>query len=708
MVPTDPGKPVPRAKPSKGKSRSQRTSAADKAQPNGSTSRTPSLQSRQSLVLMNDAATNADLEVQAQPPNVESSATATASAVVNRTNVSPSKPSDAPLRADTGVSSHSEKPPEQQCQPVLFSKGPRSQPDTRIVRTLHTKQSIGFSSAGTDAALAAQTRDSTVFYSATALFLLVASCVVGVVFAFIILFTKWESQVLLRVPGLGRFRGLLLVIENQPVYVFRGVRFGQNTAGQKRFDRPTAWTQSSHVVRDARRSMPGCMQKPSKDDNVVEVNSDTTEDCLHLNVWTPCTEASEPGCRRTVVVFLSSEDFQLGNNNQYDGRWFAALGQVVVVVPNFRLGAFGFLNLSVPGAPGNVALDDQRLALEWVVSHIASFGGNASDVVLMGSAAGAWSVGTHITSNDPFWHHERFTKVILHSESPLRRYYTNTVRRVTQLLRCPVHDHLLQLSCLRNTSAKDLVRVASAWDCQQGPSTTRAPESAASIVGRRFFVGVVSDEGSHLTDLLHRLPSRTRDWRWMASEFLGTVFSIKLSSELADAYSSSVKTEEDNAFGDGLWVSQLLGDVLYVCPLVRLALELAAEHRNLVWGFLFDHRASFAPPYDGTGAPRFSELDFVFGRVLDGSFGPATTDEQRLARQLIQVWAEFAKIGSLPMVKQNSWPSYTDGRAVHMRITQQGMEELWDFKKNNCSIVSSYVPYAVDDTTARRTGKTTE
>ncbi|KAH8010078.1 hypothetical protein HPB51_024753 [Rhipicephalus microplus] len=63
----------------------------------------------------------------------------------------------------------------------------------------------------------------------------------------------------------------------------------------------------------------------------------------------------------------------------------------------------------------------------------------------------------------------------------------------------------------------DLLRVTSAWDGQQGPSTTRAPESAARVVGRRFFVGVVSNEGSHLADLLRRLLSRTPDLRWMAT-----------------------------------------------------------------------------------------------------------------------------------------------------------------------------------------------
>ncbi|KAL1420209.1 hypothetical protein MTO96_024551 [Rhipicephalus appendiculatus] len=476
--------------------------------------------------------------------------------------------------------------------------------------------------------------------SATAFLLLVAAGVVGAVFALIILFTEWESQVLLRVPGLGRFRGLLLEVENQPVYVFRGVRFGHNTAGEKRFDRPAAWADSTQVVIDARLSKPGCVQKPLKEGG----QRCGTKQRHDRGLLAPeCVDAVHGGLGTRAAAGRSWFSSRRGISN-----WATTTSTTVAGSPLsarwfwwYLISGWvssAFLNLSVPGAPGDVALDDQRLALEWVVSHIASFGGNASDVVLMGSAAGA-------------------------CESPLRRYYANTVRRMSQLLRCPVEDHLSQLSCLRKTSTSDLLRVTSAWDCQQGPSTARAPESAARVVGRRFFVGVVSDEGSHLADSLRRLPSRTPDLRWMASTFLGTVYSIKLSAELVDAYSSYVKTEGENAFGNGLWVSQLLGDVLYVCPLVRLALELAAEHRNIVWGFLFDHRASFAPPYDGTGAPRFSELDFVFGRVLDRLH--RTCHFRRTA-------ASQAAHSAVGRLRQDGFVAYSEAELVAFLHRRQG------------------------------------
>lgn len=91
---------------------------------------------------------------------------------------------------------------------------------------------------------------------------------------------------------------------------------------------------------------PGCPQKDFYiGDHLVKNYRTSNEDCLHLNVWTPCTEDTEPGCRKTVIVFFFSHGFQNGDNNLYDGSYLASLGDVVFVFPNFRLGAFGFLDL---------------------------------------------------------------------------------------------------------------------------------------------------------------------------------------------------------------------------------------------------------------------------------------------------------------------------------------------------------------------------
>ncbi len=71
---------------------------------------------------------------------------------------------------------------------------------------------------------------------------------------------------------------------------------------------------------------------------------------------------------------------------------------VVLVVPNYRLGPLGFLCLEDDRAPGNLGLRDQSAALRWVRDHVGAFGGDPADVTLMGESAGGMSALLHLVS----------------------------------------------------------------------------------------------------------------------------------------------------------------------------------------------------------------------------------------------------------------------------------------------------------------------
>ncbi|KAL3196131.1 hypothetical protein MRX96_045325 [Rhipicephalus microplus] len=136
-----------------------------------------------------------------------------------------------------------------------------------------------------------------------------------------LLIRAWDSEdVYVTIPGMGDVRGIQATVENQPVYVFRGIQYARSPEGLLRFapDFTVQW--------------------PVVNAQLIRSNEDTTEDCLHLNVWTPCTERTAPGCRKTVLVFFHAIEFQNGDNNYYDGLWLTGLGHLVVVAPNFRLG----------------------------------------------------------------------------------------------------------------------------------------------------------------------------------------------------------------------------------------------------------------------------------------------------------------------------------------------------------------------------------
>ncbi|EDS41385.1 juvenile hormone esterase [Culex quinquefasciatus] len=72
--------------------------------------------------------------------------------------------------------------------------------------------------------------------------------------------------------------------------------------------------------------------------------------------------------------------------------------KVILVVIQYRLGAFGFLSTGDSSSPGNYGLKDQSMALRWVQSNIEMFGGDPTQVTLVGQSAGGAAVQMHMMS----------------------------------------------------------------------------------------------------------------------------------------------------------------------------------------------------------------------------------------------------------------------------------------------------------------------
>ncbi|MFP5327948.1 MAG: carboxylesterase family protein, partial [Acidimicrobiia bacterium] len=68
-------------------------------------------------------------------------------------------------------------------------------------------------------------------------------------------------------------------------------------------------------------------------------DTEASEDCLTLNVWTPATD----GAARPVMVWIHGGAFVggAGSSQLYRGTHLATRGDVVVVTINYRLGALG-------------------------------------------------------------------------------------------------------------------------------------------------------------------------------------------------------------------------------------------------------------------------------------------------------------------------------------------------------------------------------
>lgn len=177
--------------------------------------------------------------------------------------------------------------------------------------------------------------------------------------------------------------------------VFKGIRYAAPPVGDLRFRAPVPpepWTE----VADASEYGCACPQPPLPG-IPLDLGARQDEDCLTLNIWAPTGGAGA----KPVMVWLHGGAYVLGSGSQpfYDGNRLADSGDVVIVTVNYRLGAFGFLDLSVFNRPtstfdSNIGLRDVLAALQWVQDNIAAFGGDPERVTLFGESAGAGLVTT--------------------------------------------------------------------------------------------------------------------------------------------------------------------------------------------------------------------------------------------------------------------------------------------------------------------------
>lgn len=189
------------------------------------------------------------------------------------------------------------------------------------------------------------------------------------------------------------------------VAVFKGVPFAKPPVGARR------WTYAEPFggwtgVRDASAFGPDCVQ-PATMAITADPESNffyhppgrMSEDCLHLNVWTP-RDALKAEAKLPVMVWIYGGGFVQGAASwpSYDGARLAARG-VVLVSFNYRVGIFGLfshpeLSAESPhGASGNYYLSDGIEALRWVRANIGAYGGDPERVTIFGESAG----GSYVT-----------------------------------------------------------------------------------------------------------------------------------------------------------------------------------------------------------------------------------------------------------------------------------------------------------------------
>ncbi|KAF9535607.1 Alpha/Beta hydrolase protein [Crepidotus variabilis] len=196
---------------------------------------------------------------------------------------------------------------------------------------------------------------------------------------------------------------------------FLGIPFAQAPIGNLRFRAPQAVSPYNGSI-DASAYGPICPQQATQLPLAAQTALNATipdiiqqiylnmssarapSESLSINIIKPANANADS--KLPVLVWIFGGGFERGSALGYDYlgdrlvNRSMELGQpVVYVAMNYRVSAWGFLaSTEVQQAgEGNMGLQDQRLALQWIQKYITTFGGDPAKVTIWGQSAGAIS-----------------------------------------------------------------------------------------------------------------------------------------------------------------------------------------------------------------------------------------------------------------------------------------------------------------------------
>jgi para-nitrobenzyl esterase len=200
-----------------------------------------------------------------------------------------------------------------------------------------------------------------------------------------------DDSKLIATTAEGKVKG----ISDEGVVKFLGIPYAASPVGSLRWKAPIK-PQKYVGVYDASFARSECMQGS-------QANPAGSEDCLYLNIVRPVSPKGAVN-RAPVIVWIHGGGYTSGSGISYDLAPLARAEGVVTVSLNYRLGSFGFLahpalsEEEKPQRSGNYGILDMQMALAWVKANISAFGGDPSNVTIVGESAGGAAVFTLLAS----------------------------------------------------------------------------------------------------------------------------------------------------------------------------------------------------------------------------------------------------------------------------------------------------------------------
>lgn len=336
-----------------------------------------------------------------------------------------------------------------------------------------------------------------------------------------------------------------------------------------------------------------------------------SEDCLYLNIWAPTETVGNVTSHLPVAVWIHGGAYNHGwsYEKEMDGDEWAKRGVILVSI-NYRVGIFGFFgNPLITNDPngdhvsGNFGLYDQAYALGWVNRNIEQFGGDPSNVTILGQSAGAGSVQNLVCS-------------------PLAKNY--------------ISKAIMQSGGGINVN-------------KQHPLHIDAMEEQ----GRQFneFAGY---------DTLSKLKAATYDELMQkVKEFqaAGNTLSMRPCLDFALVGRSFTSAAAINQLSD---IPYMIGCVTGDGDQAPKDIDQFCASRVYYEGSpVYEYRFERKLPGDESGAFHSSELWYMFG-TLDRCWRKFTKADYELSNQMLDYWTNFCKYGDPNgLAEEPTWPAFT-------------------------------------------------
>jgi para-nitrobenzyl esterase len=455
------------------------------------------------------------------------------------------------------------------------------------------------------------------------------------------------------------------------VNVFRGIRYGESTAGG-RFLPPIAATPRAGIT-DAKIAGHSAPQIPGAGHPIAAWYTKiepVSEDCLFLNVFAP---SAMPETKKPVMVWLHGGSWMncAGSAPGFDGTHLARDGDVVVVTINHRINIFGHIRLESRDErfadSGNTGVLDMVLALRWVRDNVAGFGGDPDNVTIFGQSGGAAKVAT-LMAFPPA--RGLFHKAIMQSfsggahmrtgEEAARMAHDVAVaagleRADPEALQALPMDRLIATMKVMTDAVYPIIDNRNFFHHPYDPVMAEGAADIPLLIGNAATEATWFMGGDMKNFDLQDADARNRIGRYLGIEAAET-------RQIIEAYRATLTDPTSTDL-----LIAIVTDFQFRKNTMNFAAMRATQGTAPVYYYIFDWRT---PVFGGVlKTPHTLEVPFVFGSTEAAVASVGNGPEVAALTQTVQsIWTNFARSGSPRTTAITDWPTYQSQTRPAMMI----------------------------------------